>query len=75
MHLAVVDMEVQRPARLEHAEGFHQARLEKCQVIVEQVGVGAGANLVRDIATALESGAVGNLPDGGAASPARRAVG
>ena len=58
VHLAVVDVEVQAAVRGEQAVGLDQARLEECQVIVEQVGVASGADLDRPVAPAGEPGAV-----------------
>ena len=55
MHFAVVDVEVQRAVRLEHAAGLDQARFEEGQVIVEDVGVGFGADLDRLIAAARQT--------------------
>ena len=58
MHLAVVDVEVQAAAGGEQAVGLGQARLEEGQVIVEQVGVAARAELDRPVAAPGEAGPV-----------------
>ena len=58
MHLAIINMEIQRAVRLEHSAGLDQARLEKSQVVVKQVGIRFLPDADGLVAAALKAGAV-----------------
>jgi hypothetical protein len=53
--LAIVEVDVQRAVRGQHAGGFLQARAEEAQVVVEGVLVRAQRDPFRDIAAPLEA--------------------
>ena len=58
VRLARVDVDVQRPVLREHPPRLAQPRLEKAEVVVEAVGVGAAARRPAPVAPAAEPGAV-----------------
>ncbi len=54
MHFAVIDVEVQAAICCEHAPRFHQARLDKCHEVIENVVICQRPKLEGLITPALE---------------------
>jgi len=58
MDFPIIDMEIQRPLRREDTIGFLQARLQKSQVVIEDIQVFAATQADGLVAVAAEAGAV-----------------
>src|SRR5262252_2592454 len=58
VHLAIVDVEVERAVGGESAIGLAEARLQEGEIVVEAVGIGARAHLHRVVAVSLEADAI-----------------
>src|SRR5262249_51919384 len=70
VRLAVIDVEVQRPARGEHAPHLAQPRLQEAEVVVEAVAVRRLLEQAAAVAPPAEAGSVAVRVDRGLNGPA-----